>query len=342
MKKLLVCLFISLFIFACAPAQETKSRHVITGTAAKGAIFPDGSPVELRSAPIPTGNQIIVGYYPNGDPDYQPETTPSEVKTATVSGGEGRYTIDVTGMTEPYLIRVQDLSSGKWYYSYADGESDTANVNPYSDWIVRYWYYSMSFDPDISFSSGIVTFLYGGIPASYIKCSYGFNNTEIIWNGMSLTIPDNSQIQRSMSELQYIINTRWLVDIGDVLTREWIIGESYDSILDGTTLDIAYIERQLSNTYVAYDMQEKGIAYYHDSNSKLHVEIYSIYPYCRVDWPGIGNIDMPITETIDGVNHYVYDSTVSSNPLDIVIRINNTPFLPSNQGIAYGLRTYEQ
>lgn len=334
MKKLYVIIISFILLWACAPAQETSTKkRFISGTAAVGAYIPDGSQVELRAAPVKTGNQIIVGYYPNGDPDYQDETTPTEVRTAVVSGGEGAYTVDVTGLTEPYIVRVQ--CGGRWYYSYADGSSDTANVNPYSDWMVRYYYQYINIDPDKYFISG----KYDTDDISYTKWSYGLNKTGRLWHNQSMPLPDNVQIQRVVKQLQLIFLTRYSIDIGDVLTREWVVGETYDTILDGTIIDWEYIKRYLAWSYNADDMLESGIAYYYNTD-QLYFEFWSPYQYCQIrSVPGIADLT-PIDYT-DGLYHYKYDgSSGGQNYIDVVIMMSDQPITSPNPGCTYGLTTY--
>ncbi|MBJ6749058.1 RCC1 domain-containing protein [Geomonas anaerohicana] len=56
------------------------------------------------------------------------------VKTATTSAA-GRFSINVYGMTAPYVVKV-DAGAGRFLYSFAD-DAGTANVNPFSDLVVR-------------------------------------------------------------------------------------------------------------------------------------------------------------------------------------------------------------
>ena len=173
-----------------------------------------------------------------------------------------------------------------------------------------------------------------------MKSSYGFNGVRVFWYGMPLPVPGVAQINRAMSELQYVVNLRWGVDIGDVLTRDWIVGESYDSILDGSTLDVPYISEMHNNSYVADDMMNYGAIYYDTAAATLRVDIWSTYDYCRVDWPGIGNTDLTLIDTVNGVHHYAREDAHSVSPMQISVKFNNVPFIPSNPGFSFSMMTF--
>ena len=358
MKKFL-CIISVLFLFACSGSSDKKSAsRIIKGTAATGAYMPDGSPVELRSAPVATGNTIRVGSWVNPITnetmyDDEPETIPSAVLTGTVTGGNGKYTIDVSGISEPYLIRVQDTVSGKWYYSYADGLSDTANVNPYTDWMVRAYYIGYwDVDADDCFADGKMK-VWGigdnkGQDISYCKTSRGFDATVPFWYGRSMPLPDNAQIARTMAQLQYVTSSRYSIDIGDVLTRSWIVGESYDAILDTTTIDHAYMMRTLDDSYYTDDMMEKGIVYYYNSGTMIHVEIWSKYSSIRLmslsesaSRPD-GYLEMSASEVVDGIYHYVYDGSITRTDTDLTVMANNHAYDGNHVGAGFGIPTFSK
>lgn len=59
---------------------------------------------------------------------------------------DGTYSADVTNMTAPYLIKVDNL------YSVATA-SGTANVHPFTDMIIRNWFKVQGFDVDTVFAA---------------------------------------------------------------------------------------------------------------------------------------------------------------------------------------------
>lgn len=348
MKKPLGIILIFIFLWACTPAMDKPKNNYIHGIAAKGAFFPDGSVIELRGSPTLTGNDIVVGQNPDGSDYIVPEETPSIVVSATVVGNAGEYSIDVTGLSAPYLIRAQDSVSGKWYYSYAGIGADTANINPYTDWMVQNFYYGVyNININDCFATGIFTVWgYGddaGNDIQFTKSSYGLNKTKVMWYGMPMPMPDNTMIQRVMGQLQYIINVRYSVDIGDVLTRNWVLGEDYDSILDSTTIDSAWISRNLANMCFADDMMDHGIAYYNVSAGTIHVELWSVYAYCKImEQNGNGLLQVYDNNPVNGLYHYVYDSSYSTHAIDEAIRISDKEFSTPEPGCVFSIVTYDK
>jgi hypothetical protein len=350
MKKIfslcsVLCLI--MWLIACGSgsknAIDKTTSRMIHGTAATGAYMPDGAIVQVRPAPIPTGQQILVGTTQSGLESWEDEKIPADLITGQVSGNRGVYTIDVSETVGPYLIRIQDPVSLKWYYSYTDGSVETANVNPYTDWMTQYYYRAFDLNVDDSFLTGVCTKTSSGVTLTFMKSSYGFNGTFIYWYGMPLPLADSAQISRAMSELQYVVNLRWNISIGDVLTRNWTVGDTYDTILDGTTLDVPYITTMLNISYCADDMMNYGIAYYDTVNTTLHVELWTTYPYCRADWPdGTGNTDLTLIDTVNGVNHFMREAPYTVKPMQIGIKFNNVPFIPSNLGIALSMTTFDK
>lgn len=345
MKKLL--LFISLLcltgLFACGSGGSDKEeKRAIHGTAAIGAYMPNGAVVELRPAAIPTGNTILAGTTWNGHESWVAEENPATIITGQITGDQGEYTIDVTGTTGPYLIRIQDPVSLKWYYSFADTEAEIANVNPYTDWMVRAYYYGRWFVLiDDCFTAGTFTKWADGMDIYFLKTSYGFDNTNIYWYNMPVPMPDGAGIARNMTELQYIVNYRWGVDIGDVLTRDWVVGDTYDTILDGSTLDYDYISTKLSECFFADDMMDHGIAFYDLATQMLHVEIWTPYNYCYVDWPdGTGNTYLTLVDSVNGLNHFSRVAPYTILRQTLGVKFNTVPYSSPFPGTAISFITF--
>ena len=347
MKKILVlCSVLCLIsVFSCSGIDgggpAVKKIH---GTAATGAYMPDGSIVQIRPAPVPTGQTILVGTTPGGYESWMPEENPADLIVGAVTGNEGAYSVDVSGTVGPYLIRVQDPVSLKWYYSFADELTETANVNPYTDWMVRAYYYGRWFVLiDDSFDSGVFSKFADGLPFFFFKTSYGFDGINVYWLNMPAPMPDVAGMTRNMKELQYVVNLRWGVEIGDILTRDWVVGSSYDSILDGSTLDAAYISLALADCFFADAMMDHGAAFYDTAAGTLHVDLWSPFNYCRIDWPdGTGFADAVPVETIDGLNHYTKTAPYTVKNPKIAFRIGNEPFTASAPGSVFNITTFDQ
>ena len=71
------------------------------------------------------------------------------MKTA-LTGTDGKYSFDITGMTAPFLLKVS-LGQAS-LYSVATS-SGTANVHPFTDLIIRNWYEREGSDVDTAFGS---------------------------------------------------------------------------------------------------------------------------------------------------------------------------------------------
>lgn len=66
------------------------------------------------------------------------------------TGTDGKYSVDVTGMTTPFLLRVP--SGGNNLYSVATA-SGTVNTHPFTDLIIRNWYKVKGSDVDTVFGT---------------------------------------------------------------------------------------------------------------------------------------------------------------------------------------------
>lgn len=97
-------------------------ESAVAGTAAEGAAI-QGGVVSLRDA----GGQIAAGS----------------------SGMDGRFHIPVVGLTAPYLLKVED-GQGRVLYGLALAAGN-ANIDPYTDLVVREWYALHGGDPAAAF-----------------------------------------------------------------------------------------------------------------------------------------------------------------------------------------------
>lgn len=117
-KYLVISLIVSALIAGCGGGGDTAISSVkLSGTAAKG---------------LPLANKTISIRDKNGN----------TVSKTTLA--DGTYVADVTNMTAPYLIKVDNL------YSVATA-SGTANVHPFTDMIVRNWFKVQGSDVDTAF-----------------------------------------------------------------------------------------------------------------------------------------------------------------------------------------------
>lgn len=112
----------------------------------KGTSGSDGSNVSL-SGVAATGAAI-------GSANITLKDKLGATKTV-VTGADGKYTADITGMTAPFLLKVP--SGGAHLYSVATA-GGTVNIHPFTDLIIRNWYMANNSDVDTDFSgSGALT-----------------------------------------------------------------------------------------------------------------------------------------------------------------------------------------
>jgi len=125
------------------------SKRTISGIAAIGAVIEEGAVVQVKPAAIEgipsdiiEGRVLANGNYeivipeeipvdnPIEDPITESTSSKSILKSTTPENGTG------------FLIRVWSASVGSWIYSYSPNNSAemTANVNPYTDMMMRRFY----------------------------------------------------------------------------------------------------------------------------------------------------------------------------------------------------------
>ncbi|MBI5755878.1 MAG: hypothetical protein HZA12_03045 [Nitrospirae bacterium] len=135
-------------------------------------------------------------------------------KTGT-TGTDGKYTIDITGMTGPFLLKVSDGTTTYYSVSTATGTA-TANIHQFTDLIIRNWYKVKGADIDTVFSS----------------------------SGALSQVPTASEIDTIAAVVVNIISS-WLSTVGlDASTFNMITsafnadGTGFDKVLDNNTVTI--------------------------------------------------------------------------------------------------------
>lgn len=131
--------------------------------------------------------------------------------TAT-SGADGKYTIDVTGMTAPFLVKV-DLPGGTALYSVGSA-AGVVNIHPLTDLIIRTWYEVQNGTIDAAFSD----------PAAAPP-------------------PTETELAVMVSVIKDLVS-QWLVDAGldpeefDLISTPFDADQSgFDGFLDDLTVD---------------------------------------------------------------------------------------------------------
>lgn len=319
MKKLIIFLISLIFIFAsCSGDSNSDNNNVgtkvlLSGRVATGAFMPNGTKIEVRGT---------AAWSVPEDEEETPVFGPSEVLTGEVIGDNGEYEIDVSTLTAPYLIRAYDGVSGKWYYSYSNGQETVANVNPYTDLMVRRWYLNR---PVIDGNPGGINIddvFTVGIYPSGLPRIVGVNparSSGILPDNTPINIPDDEFIQTARIILSYCISTRYEIDIENFLTDNWSVGIGYDFLLDsiGEVTLRDYLEEVIYRIYAKTpDFFYRFNIYYQDSDNTIHIDIWSKYGSscwsetdhryraCTVYW-GDDEVDLePAEDSTEDMNHF--------------------------------------
>lgn len=321
MKKLsyiIGFMYVSMFIIlmvlsSCTPAekkQDPKVKRTIHGIAATGAVIEEGAAVEVRPAAVDgVPSDIIVatvgadGSYVVEIPESVPEISESGVITKSFSILKSSVPQNGTG----FIIRVYSASAGSWLYSYSenDGVDTVANVNPYTDKIIRTFYSQMNNDA--------YPFIY----------AYDQNIDNIFPSGIfsdgatAINVPEKEIIDQVMTVMSNMLkDTYGLSDIQNALIDTWEIGVGLDRLLDlavGTRLKM-WLQNEFSYLYQnPYALISSNV--YEDDYSPtvntIHVDIWTAYGNTG-NVTVLGTWQTPWTDTVmvkqadsvEGNNHY--------------------------------------
>ena len=221
MKKLYFMFLVSLLI-GCGNSNNNSSatnpitpiKKIIKGQAAVGSFLPVGAEVDIRPAPV------------NG--------VPCDLIVTQIADDQGNYAADVSNpkttagqsleSTQPagYIIRVQ--AGGSWLYSYADNQSDAmvADVNPYTDIMIRVWYNSISRE------------IHGGVPGIITE----FTLETLFSTGMqedkitAMDVPDSTTMSEVITSMNNImIRVYNLPSMSNYINMQWAEGSPIDCLL---------------------------------------------------------------------------------------------------------------
>ena len=339
MKKLIFVVIVAMmFIIAsCSGGSSDDSNNqiktvILSGKAATGAFMPDGTVIEIRGT---------ASWSTPEDEEEEPVFGPSEIVTGKVIGNNGEYEIDVSGLTAPYLIRAYDAVGDHWYYSYSNGQETIANVNPYTDLMIRRWYIhgaSIGGNPgniniDDVFTSGV----YPSGSTKIVAINPSRSNG-ILPDNTPVDFPGNEIIENARLILSYCISMRYEVTIEDFLNNNWEVGVGYDSLLDvigGSVLE-SYLGETIGRVYSKTpDFFYRFNIYYQDSDNTVHIDIWSKYgsPHwsetdhryraCTVYW-GDDEVDLePAEDSTENMNHFHLVAPFTNANLTLWVRLWN-------------------
>jgi hypothetical protein len=285
----------------CDKSNTPSKKRIIHGIAATGAVIEEGALVQVRPAPIngQPSDILIATVGSNGEYVVEiPETIPdvTEKKYITPQAGTG------------YIIRIYSTSASSWLYSYSenDGSDTVANVNPYTDRIIRSFYAQMNnmaypfigiYDQDIDniFPSGIFS---DGITA--------------------VNIPEKATIDQIMTVISNMLKDTYnLTDIQNALTSTWDVGLGLDKLLDDAAGGSGHLAMWLQNEFnYLYQFPDALISssiYEDDYNpvtNTIHIDIWTAYGNTgNVTLSGITGFWLDTllikqSDSVPGNNHY--------------------------------------
>lgn len=275
----LIILVIGLFAISCfmgCKGEDTTkpvSKRVIKGVAAIGAFIEEGSVVQVRPAQIDGAPAELIEGVVGADGSYQvviPESVPTEpdVTDAFMKSYILKATVPTPENGTGFIIRIWSPSMSSWIYSYSenDGAETVANVNPYTDMMIRRFYATANnasyplnnaFDQDINnvFTSGL---FHDGVTPVNIP------TTQTIMTAMDL-----------MSKILYRYYS--LASIQNALLDNWEIDKGLDEVINNPLYPRLneMLQYEFEYIYTTPDLITDGYALQPEMFDAVDVEIWS-------------------------------------------------------------------
>lgn len=119
----------------------------------------DGVTSQPDTLTVTGATSSVTGTAAQGSPVASASVTLKDAKgnsqTATTAS-DGTFTVNTTGLTPPYLLKVQPGSGNPMYSVSADAKtSTTINIDPLTDLIVRSWYSAEGASVDTAFANPV-------------------------------------------------------------------------------------------------------------------------------------------------------------------------------------------
>lgn len=334
MKKLFI--FLMFVLIGCGGSSNNSTppatvKKIIKGQAAIGSFLPVGAEVDIRPAPV------------NG--------VPCDLIVTSIADDSGSYSADITTITQAagttpinanqpsgYIVRVYTGSG--WLYSYADNQGDamTADVNPYTDIMIRVWYQYINissapgggnnYDIDVLFPTGL------------------FSD-----NATPMDVPDSTVISEAIATMNnMLIRVYNLSNMDNFLNMQWEEGAPIDCLLGST--DYTELEWFLNTEFIQLfyfpDVLTDGAAFQGatqpfpgGNGAPLTVDIWTPYgntgnvtlSYINNSFSYNGSMLMvKQSDSVAGSNHFqaITPPVQEDNEMSVMITIddynNGTPF----------------
>lgn len=250
--------------------------------------------------------QTISGTAAAGAPLISASITVKDAVGATKSGAtgsDGKYSIDVTGLTPPFLLKV--VSGANTLYSVASA-AGTTNIHPFTDLIIRNYYKVKGSDVDTVF---------GGV-------------------GPPALIPTAAEIT-TIADVTENILTAWLSQVGLNPTTFNLIGTPFNA--DGTGFD-----KVLDNNKLTIDASGQVTLTTKDPATGIEAPVISgqkiadltapdttppSTPSAVLALPGVDNMTLAWNSSTDnfavaGYAVYEFKASAPGN----IIKLGNSPF----------------
>lgn len=271
-------------------SDKPTKKVVIHGVAAKGALLPAGAAVEVRGSAV--------------------DGTPSDILTTTIAT-DGTYSIDVSALASPYLIRVYDTVGSVWYYSETDDTIAQANVNPLTDAVIRTYFDSISLNSIPTNDGGYLQPSYTLIDDAWPLGVYLNTNVNVTFPSMDNVNKISHTLCASLT-MMYNLPT----NLGSIITANWTVGSGFDALLDNfgidsnnkwkaqVILDNAVIDANYIDSYYLYTTVSDGVYTIH----------YTIYTTASSAVDKMTSFNIPLVSTDDnGINCFQGSETTQFN-----------------------------
>lgn len=300
----------SMILFACSGgSSKSKTTHrIIHGVAAIGAFIEEGAQVQVRPASIDGINpEALIEGTVGANGSYVitiPESIPIIEETVT---DEKSNTSKASGTLESgngFIIRVWSASASSWVYSYAENNSSdvTANVNPYTDMMVKRFYYT-----------GNNLSGYNAIDINTVFSSGKFSD------GTPINVPTSELINNAMTVISKMLFRMYGIEnIQNALTDTWQLDLGLDALLTagGRSRMNEFLQYEFSNLYFDPYVITDGYAIQSEIGQPVICEFWT--PYGNTgnvtmsyrDNTGLQTVTMEKqSDSVPGNNHFKGQST---------------------------------
>lgn len=252
-----------------------------------------------------------------------------------------------------------DDDKQKTGFSYKHRLSGVANINPYTDLMIRAWYDGTcvvgSFAGHINIDD---VFTEGVYPSGTAKCvsTNPPSSSGFIADSTPIDLPDMTTINKVQSLMSKMTSHIFNIDLENVLTANWVEGQGFDAILDragsnicfyllgSNTLSGAILWPDYLNDFVIYSeviVTQTGTTI-NSKSINMHADIWT--PQSTValnDYYGLFSVPLALqSDSVTGNNHYMGNATITAQSPLVNFKVNNDAYSQLTIGVInYGVGT---